>query len=493
MPVRSSNKRVLLVNPPNSMLKDSTRRISEPLGLLYVGAALKRAGHDVAIFDMPCEGFDNCVLERDRVTYGSSVEELRLKIGQYTPDIVGVTCMFTSREKNALEICAAVRKTNPKITVVAGGLHASLYSKRFIESGNVDYVVMGEGEFRTVRLLDCINKGAKPDFDGIAYRDGDSLVVKPSTKMIEDLDIVPYPDRSLIDMEKYIKIGSPFAPFSREDRVATVLTTRGCPNRCNFCSTVHYWGRRLRKRSVDNIIGELKELRDRFDIREVQFADDNMTADVEFAKELFLKMKKLNFKFCTPTGLYFNSLDSYLVRLMAEAGAYQITVAIESASKRVLKDIIHKNVRLDVVKDLIEEAHKYDIGVHGMFIVGFPGEKREEIMETFEYPFRAGFDSVAYFIANPLPGSDLYRECEAKGYLRDDYSAADLKIANIHVPPESEDYFMDPDELIELADAKTREFNEWSRKMYPERWKRKFDRYLEKHPDQRETIMGRVT
>ena len=486
-------KKVLLVNPPNNILKDSARRISEPLGLLYIGAALKNNGYEVSVFDMPCEGYDNCISEGNRIIYGSTMNDLKAKVAEYSPNVVGVTCMFTSRERNVLEVCSVLREANPDMIIVVGGIHPSLYPERFLHSGYVDYVILGEGEFRMVHLLNCIKSDEVPQFDGVAFLNDGKAIIQALTQRIRNLDVIPYPDRTLIDMEKYIRIGTPFAPFPREERVATILTTRGCPNNCNFCATVHYWGRKLRKRSVDNIIGELKELRDLYDIREIQFADDNMTADTRFAKNLFRKMKPLKFKLCTPTGLYFNSLDPELISLMAEAGAYQITVAIESASERVLRDIIRKKVNLRIVKKLIEEAHKYDIGVHGMFIVGFPGEKREEIMMTFDFPFQVGFDSVSFFMANPLPGSDLYRECEEKGYLREDYSPMDLKIANIHIPVDSEDYFMDPDELVKLAEEKTREFNDWSRNMYPERWKKKFELYLKKYPEQREMIFGRVT
>lgn len=486
-------KKVMLINPPNTICKDSVRRISEPIGLLYMAAMLKEKGFGIDVFDMTCEGYDNCNYDGNRVTYGSSLGELRERISRYSPDIIGVTCMFTSREKNTLDVCAAIKETAPDIPVVVGGLHPSLYPKTFIESGKVDYVILGEGERRIINLLNCLNRHKTPDFDGVAYKINDSVKINPIISAIEDLNVLPYPDRSLIDIEKYIAIGVPFAPFSREQRVAHVLTTRGCSNRCNFCSAVNYWGRKVRFRSVDNVIGELRELKDKFDIREIQFIDDNMTANKGFAKELFRKMKEFDFKFCAANGLFFNSLDAELIKLMAESGAYQLTFGIESGSKRVLNEIIHKNVQLDRVKEMIEEAHKYDISVHGVFIIGFPGERKEEIMSTLDFPFKVGFDSVSFFIASPIPGSELYKECEEKGYLGKDYSSLDFKTANIHIPKSSKDYFMDPDELVKLVDNKMHEFNEWAKKVYPERWEMKFSRYLRVHPEEKEVIMGRVT
>lgn len=486
-------EKILLINPPNTMPADSVRRIGEPLGLLYVGAMLKKRGHLVEVFDMTSEGYDNYEVRGGYIKYGSSLSDLKQKVLDVKPNIVGVSCMFTAREENTLGVCRAVKKISGDIPVVVGGLHPSLFPQRFIKSGCVDYVVIGEGEFRMVELVRCLNKNREPDFDGVAYRSGDSTKVNPMLNRIENLDLIPYPARYLVDMEKYIEIGVPYAPFSYEQRVAQLLCTRGCPNRCVFCSTVSYWGRKIRARSVDNIIGEIRILIERYGIKEVQFVDDNLTLRKKFAKELFARMKDFRLKWCTPHGLMFNTLDAEMIKLMAESGAYQLTFAIESGVERVLKEIIHKKVNLGMVKSIVDEAHKYDISIHGLFVVGFPGETREEILETLGLPFHAGFDSVSFFIVNPLPGSELYDICKEKGYMTENYSPMDFKIANLRIPKDSPDYNMEPEELEELVKNKTREYNEWAKNKYPERWQRKFERYLKQHPRDRDLIMGRVT
>lgn len=486
-------KKILLIDPPNTMPADSIKRITEPLSLLYVGAMLKKHGYDVKVFDMACEGYNNRKVENDYVTYGSSENELKKMIVEERPDIVGVGCIFTAREKNALDVCRAVKSIDKNMPIVMGGLHPTLFPENFLQEGLADYVIMGEGEFRMLKLLACLEEKKIPDFDGIAYRTHEGYRSNKMKNRIEDLDSLPLPDRDLIDMEKYIEIGTPFAPFAHKKRVAQVLATRGCPNRCNFCSSVNYWGRKIRARSVGNILGEMRILKDKYGIEEIQFVDDNLTFDRKFCRELFIGMKDFNFKWCTPNGLMFNTLDGSLIKLMAESGAYQLSFAIESGSERVLKEIIHKNVDLKIVKDVIKEAHRYDISIHGMFLMGFPGEKKEEIMKTLDFPFSAGFDSVSFFIVNPLPGSDLYDFCKKRGYLTKDYSSMDFKTANIIIPKNSPDYNMDPGELVKLVDQKTHEFNEWAKKEHPERWRRKFERYLGSHPDQAKIITGRVT
>lgn len=242
---------------------------------------------------------------------------------------------------------------------------------------------------------------------------------------------------------------------------------------------------------------EIEELVTRYKIEEIQFADDNMTIDKKRAKELFRRMKEYDLSWCTPHGLAIITLDEEMIRLMAESGAYQISVGVESGCQEVLDNIIHKRLNLDMVKPIVDIAHKYGISVHGLFIVGFPRETKEQIMQTLNFPKKIGFESVSFFIANPMPGSDLWKECKEKGYLSDEYKnlnfeTMDFKAVNIIIPKDSEDYVFNPEELVKLVDKKTMEYNEWSKKKWPDKWNVKFKTFLERHPDT-EIIMGRVT
>lgn len=487
-------EKILFIVPPNTMPKDSIRRIGEPLGVLYLGAILKKQGYKVEVFDCTCEGYTNVEDKGYYITYGSTEEDIKTKLRNFQPDIVAVTCLFSAREADTLRVCRYIKDVSEDLPVVVGGIHPSLFPEKMLKSGVIDFVILGEGEFRLPKLIEKLNTMTNHfDFEGIAYMQAGEVIVNPASTQIDNLDTIPYPDRSLVDMERYIEIGIPYAPYSAEKRVAQILATRGCINRCNFCSTVDFWGRRIRVRSVENIIGELNLLKQEYGIGEIQFVDDNLTADKRLAKRLFAEMKNINLKWCTPHGLMFNTLDKEMIKLMAECGAYQLTFAIESASERVLRDIIHKNVRLDMVKTIVDEAHKYDIGVHGMFVVGFPGETRDEILSTLEFPFGIGFDSIAFFIINPMPGSELHDECIEKKYIDQTYSAMDFKTAHINIPEGSSDYNFSRQELEQLVDDKTREYNEYSKKLFPERWGKKFKRFLTEHMEHTDAIMGRIT
>jgi len=485
-------QKVMLINPSNTMPKDSVRRLATPLGLLYMGVVLKSEGYDVDILDSTCEGYYNTEINGDRITYGLSDEDIVKRIRDSSPDLVGVTSMFTAHQKNAIHHCNLVKIVNPELRVVLGGIHPSLEPEESILNDSVDFVILGEGEYRITNLIDCLNNNKMPDFDGITYKKNGQVIIRPRITRIQNLDKIPFPARELINMERYIDIGVPYAPFPRKERVEQIMTSRGCPFNCVFCSTKEHWGKKFRARSVENIIAEVDELVNKYGIQEIQFSDDNMTVNKERAKELFKKLKPYNLSWCTPHGLMAKTLDEEMIRLMAESGAYQLTFAIESGSERVLRDIIHKDVpSKNKIKHLVDECHSNGVQVHGMFVVGFPGETRKEINQTLSYPFDIGFESVSYFIANPLPGSDLYVQCKKKGYLAG--QSGDFKTAEILISKNSPDYIMSPQELVELVDQKTREFNEFSKAKNPGAWDKKFDLFLQRHGDKADLILGRVT
>jgi len=482
-------KKIMLINPSNTIARDSLRRLITPMGLMYIGAMLKQNNYEVDILDSTCEGYYNTKINGDYLTYGLSDKDMIRRIKGFNPDIVGVTSMFSAQINDSLHCCKLVKSVDRTLPVVLGGIHPSLVPTTICRKDFVDYIVMGEGEYRFLNLLKCLENNQRPTFDGVAYNDN----VFHKTTRIEDLNALPLPARELVDMEKYISIGVPFSPFPKRERVEQIATSRGCPGNCNFCCSVKYWGRSLRVRSVDNVMKEIDELVNKYRIQEIQFSDDNLTASKKRMIELCKQMLLYDLSWCTPNGIMVKTIDEELIELMAKSGCYQLTFALESANKRILKDIIHKNVPPpNVIKNLVKVCHDNGISVHGTFIVGFIGETKKEIRATLEYPFELDIDSASLFIVSPILGSELYYQCKEKGYLKGN-GKADFKTSEINIPIDSPDYVISKKELERIVDNKTKEFNKVAKAKHPDAWDKKFKQFLKKHGDNADLILGRVT
>jgi len=205
---------------------------------------------------------------------------------------------------------------------------------------------------------------------------------------------------------------------------APVITSRGCPAKCIFCSSANFWGNRYRARSAENALDEIELLVKEYRIREIQFCDDNLIFDKERAKEIFQGIidRRLNIFWNTPNGIALWRLDEELLELMKASGCYELTLAIESGDQEVLSKIIKKPLNLGRVESLTRSIQRLKIRTHSFFIVGFPGETKEQIHRTFSFAKKLRLTSAWFFIANPLPGSQLYEICKQKDYLKDDFN-----------------------------------------------------------------------
>ena len=487
-------KKILLIQPSNIIPEESIRRLIIPMGLLYVGASLREKGYEVEIIDSPCEGYENNISHKNGyINYGLSDESVKDRIKEYKPDIVGITSLFSSQRNNAIHHCDLVKSVDENIPVILGGIHPSLDPLNSIKNNSVDYVIIGEGEYRFLDLLSSLEKNQEPDFDGIAYKADEEVKINPRTKRIENLDALPLPARDLVDMKKYMGLGVPINPFTKESRIGEMITSRGCVFDCIFCPSVQFWNHGIRMRSINSIFEEVDELVNNYGAKEIQFFDDNLTLDKERAKEIFRRLADYNISWCTPNGLMAQTLDKEMIGLMAKSGAYQLTFAIESGSERVLKEIVRKKIpEKEKIKELIDECHNCGLQVHGLFVIGFPGETREEIEQTLNYPKEVGFDSVSFYLANPMLGSRLYYLCKEKGWLRDS-SVGDIKGSEIIIPEDSPDYILSNKELEILIENKQKEFNEFSKIKNPGAWDKKFQQFLKRHGDKADLILGRST
>ena len=398
-------KKVLLIFPPvrcEPRLRD--KLVTPPLGLAYIAASI-RDRFQVSILDAALEGYyqEEWVSEKS-VQFGLSYTQILERILDCQPDVIGVSCLFSSQFPAVSAICRVAKDSNHRRVIVVGGSHPTFLAHECLADRNIDFIILGEGEHSFRELLFHLEQDETGEgIDGIAYRKNGRVQVNPKTHFIENLDELPFPARDLLPMEKYFAVGIPHSITPLKLRNTTIITSRGCPQQCTFCPSTNFWGNRLRMRSVENVIKEMVVLKENWNIAELQFEDDNLTADRQRARRLFQAMidHKLGLRWSTPNGVAVWTLDRNLLQLMKASGCYELTLGIESGSPQVLKNIIHKPVDIEKTKVLIRMMKDLQIRTCGFFIVGFPGETKAQVRETLKTIGELRLDKYNVFIFNP--------------------------------------------------------------------------------------------
>jgi radical SAM superfamily enzyme YgiQ (UPF0313 family) len=190
-----------------------------------------------------------------------------------------------------------------------------------------------------------------------------------------------------------------------------VLTSRGCNANCTFCSVSKIWGK-FRGRPAEDVISELKLLKEKYDIDEVQFLDDSLTADRKRAEEIFQMMvdEKLNLKWCPPNGLALNTIDEKMISLMKQSGCYMAVLPIESGSQRVVTQLMHKPLLLDKIHPLVKSFRRHSIALQAYLLVGMPKETFADIKKTFDFVFKLGIFKAHFNYVMPIPSTPVYEE-----------------------------------------------------------------------------------
>ncbi len=434
-------RKVLLFIPPAFTFKD---RIDinplPPLGLGYLGSVLEERGIEVKIVDCLIEGWDNSIdISSDTIRIGLSFEDIEKIIRDFSPDIVGVNNLFTKQRQNAQQIYEIAKKIDKNIITVAGGAHPTVMPELVLADENVDYVVIGEGDQTIIELVRLIE--GKTDIsalDGVGYRENGEIKIIPKTRFIENLDTLPFPARHLLSMEKYFQ--SRFSHgVNRITPYASILTSRGCPFRCSFCSTHKVWSKRYRARSAGNVLKEIKLLVDTYGVKELLFEDDNLLLDKARALAIFdgIINSKFDIIWRTPNGVAIETLDKEVLDRMKASGCYQIGLGLESGNKYVLDNIIKKPIDLDKFRATVKYAKKIGLEVIIFLVVGMPGETLDQMRETFNFVRSLGCYTLQHIsIATPYPGSELYDICVNKGYFKKDFDYDRLSIRKANIDTE---------------------------------------------------------
>jgi len=463
--------RVLLIQPPYDLDRDDERQAVPPLGLAYMAAVLEQHGHEVRIIDCVAEDFARIApLPDGQRRHGLSDAVLADRMTDFDPDLVGVSCLFSAQATAAHQVCALAKQAVPRARTIMGGAHPSAAPDRVAADPNVDAVCLGEGERTMLRLADHLARGIfpPPDPAGLAFRRDGQTYTHPMAERIETLDLLPMPARHLLPMNAYLAARAPHGGHVRRQPCTNLITSRGCPARCSFCSIHTVWGRRFRCHSPERVLAELEHLVQTYGVREVQFEDDNLTLHKPRIRTICQEMidRDLDLLWTTPNGAAIWALDEPLIDLMRRAGCHHITLAVESGSPRVLKELIRKPLDLAKVAPIIRACRRVGMGVSVFFVVGFPGETREEIARTFEFAMELDADQACFFTATPLPGTELYRQCLETGALTEPVDFRRLRVGQ----PIFDTAEWTADELVEMTRRAQERFYRRAARRHPVRF-----------------------
>ena len=421
--------RVCLINPPRIQPKLWGKpSVFQPLDIAYVAAMLEKQ-HEVHIIDAPNEGW-RILEEIDGTKYRQGLTNIEIadRIKKWSPVVVGITIPFSGWCKPAYELASLTKSVDQNITTVLNGLHPSARSADCLTNPNVDFVVIGEPEQTMFELTDALEKGNPSDFEkvkGIGFRkDGKTILTSPRPA-IQNLDSLPFPARHLLPMDAYFAAVKESPLRGEISKPWTVMiTSRGCPNNCVFCSVHVVNGKQWRSRSPENVVDEIEQLVQTYHIKQIDFNDDNMTLNKERMKSIcdLIVRRGIDIEWYNPTGVRADSLDEDLLRKMKKSGCKKLRVAPESGVQSVVNQIIKKNLNLKDVEKAVVLCKKVGIKVGCFFVIGFIGETKEEIEETINYAYKLkqlGADSFIFSIATPLYGTELYEQAKNGGFLRE--------------------------------------------------------------------------
>lgn len=391
--------KVLFVNPPQTASKYKFMGvIAPPLGIAYMAGVLQENHIDVEILDASAEDMDFKDVEK---------ELLKRK-----PDLVALTAL-TPTIGRALETAQVVKETLPDSIVVMGGYHPTFNFIETLEDENVDIVIRGEGEYIMLNLVQALeNQSSLHDVKGIVFEDKNSkeIVVNPEAPLIQDLDELPFPALNLLPMKKYRLL-------DMDTHMTTMITTRGCPMQCSFCSSAAMHGKKIRERSVENIVDEIEYLKTNYDIDTIAFMDDTFTLKKRKVMAICDEILKRNIEIMWGCTSRVDTLDEKLLKKMKEAGCITIFIGVESADQQQL-DNMCKNTTIAKIENAFKIAHKLKIRTIASVALGMPGDTKEIMNKTVKFVHKLKPNYAIYSLATPYPGTRFYKEAFEKNLIK---------------------------------------------------------------------------
>jgi len=404
--------KITLVNPPYPPNAHSHPPFI-PLGLAYLGAVAEKEGHQVTVID--CQG--------EKLIYDS----FRQRIKQVPSDVVGVTST-TLLYNSAKIIMEIAKEEQPNAVTMMGGSHVSFWDENALnEAQAIDIIVRREGELTFLELLQRID--AKKSFEGVlgtTFRGSDGKIIHNEDRpFLLDLDSLPSPAYHLLPLDSYHRMGKTIFP---------IVTSRGCVQWCDFCSTVRMFGRGYRVRSPKKVVDDMEMLHNKYGQSQFTFYDDAFTVNRQHTLDMCadIKARKLDVIWDCETRV--DAVDKELLEKMHDSGCITIWFGVESGSERIL-DQMHKKIKPEGVRAAFKMSQKAGMMTIASAVIGFPGETEETAWETINFINSLNPDDIGFYVATPYPGTPMYAQVVKNGWLRvTDFNKYDTATPTFETP-----------------------------------------------------------
>jgi radical SAM superfamily enzyme YgiQ (UPF0313 family) len=389
-----------LVSPPyNSAVKSVVGVSSPPLGLAYLASVLRR-DHEVKIIDSNILGY--------------RLEDVRRELRSFYPEVVGITSVTPSIPQ-AYAVAEIAKKVREDCTVVMGGPHVTFLPEQTLkECEYVDVIVKGEGEKTVEELARAVENGEPLEkVRGITFRKGNQIVNSEPMPLIKNIDEIPFPSRDLLPTDKYQVNGIKYA---------TMLTSRGCPFGCSFCSSSRLFGGYWRGRSPENVLEEMRIIYEDYKTRNIEFMDDTFTLNQKRAEKICDEIIKEGWDITWGASSRVDTITKKIAEKMKKAGCWILFLGIESGCQRIL-DEIGKRITIEQIKKAVKVVKDTGIKVLGSFMIGFPEDTLESIKQTINFAKNLNLDWAEFSILTPYPGTPIFNfATENNLLLTDDWS-----------------------------------------------------------------------
>jgi radical SAM superfamily enzyme YgiQ (UPF0313 family) len=424
--------KLLLCHPSQKVIFSGVKArpaAGPPLGLLYLAAYARETVllESIEIYDARLSGkIHTC--SSGHTIFGDNKNEIEQRIKNSEADVIGISNMFSSQINQAYKMADIARQASPNSVIIIGGPHVTLYPLEALNRPSIDYVIIGEGEERLSLLLNAMISGEQVRIPGVIGKPEDMRLLANNKKspvtFIDPMDKLPIPAYDLVDMEAYFRLGEKgYSPRYREwgARPITMLTSRGCPHKCVFCSIQTTMGYKYRYHSTEYVKKHISHLIENYDVDFIHFEDDNFTHSPERYDEIidYLLTLKPKIMWDTPNGVRGDIWSLSRITKAKKSGCQFLTVAIESAVQNILDNVIRKRLDLAKVQNMIQYCHTEKLRLHAFYIIGFPGETLDDMKSTIEFAL-AQYNryGVTPFLQPliPIPGTEVYQLIEANKY-----------------------------------------------------------------------------